>query len=472
MLHLTLRYPLIQLCSRLQLDLRGNRLGPAGAAALALGLAANGGLTCVDVRYNRITGDGAAQLSAAVLGNLKIEMFNKIPIKEMRADSFTELDLMGKGVGVEGGMVVAGLIPVMGGLTKMSLAGNQLEEEGTKAICEALEQNKTLKELDISGDGFGATRASNIEGSAGAKHVTKMLGVNGGLTRVDVRSNNIAGDGAEQLSAAVLGNLKIEMFNEIPIKEMRANSITELDLMGKGLGVEGVMVVAGLIPVMGGLTSIDVRQNDIAGDGAVQLAAAVLGNLKIEIFNKIPIKEMRANSITKLDLIGQIGVEGGMVVAGLIPVMGGLKELNIAGNSIMDEGITAICNAVQGNKETKLASLNVSFNYISSVGATAVAAMVAVTGSLTALDLTDNNLKDEGVSAVCKAIQSNKETKLASLNFKNNGIRPGGANALAAMVAVTGSLTECGLSYNNMSKEGEALIRKAVEGKAGFKLHL
>ena len=31
----------------------------------------------------------------------------------------------------------------------MSLAENELEEEGTKAICEALEQNKTLKELDI-----------------------------------------------------------------------------------------------------------------------------------------------------------------------------------------------------------------------------------------------------------------------------------------------------------------------------------
>jgi hypothetical protein len=55
--------------------------------------------------------------------------------------------------------------------------------------------------------------------------------------------------------------------------------------------------------------------------------------------------------------------------------------------------------------------------------------------------LSFNELKDEGISAVCEAIQSNKETKLASLNFKNNGISPGGANAVAAMVAVTGVLT-------------------------------
>ena len=42
-------------------------------------------------------------------------------------------------------------------------------------------------------------------------------------------SSDIAGDDASQLSAAVLGNAKIEVFNEIPIKEMRADSLTKLD---------------------------------------------------------------------------------------------------------------------------------------------------------------------------------------------------------------------------------------------------
>ena len=59
----------------------------------------------------------------------------------------------------------------------MSLAGNQLEEEGTKAICEALKQNKTLKELSLS--------VYTIGGEAGAKHVADMLGVNGALTKIE-----------------------------------------------------------------------------------------------------------------------------------------------------------------------------------------------------------------------------------------------------------------------------------------------
>ena len=82
----------------------------------------------------------------------------------------------------EGITAIADALRVTGSLTKLSLAQNKLEEEGTKAICEALEQNTTLKELDISGDWM---RASNIGGPAGVKHVAKMLGVNGGLTKIE-----------------------------------------------------------------------------------------------------------------------------------------------------------------------------------------------------------------------------------------------------------------------------------------------
>ena len=65
-----------------------------------------------------------------------------------------------------------------------------------------------------------------------------------------------------------------------------------------------------------------------------------------------------------------------------------------------------------------------------------------VTGALTELSIYCNNVGDEGVRAICEAIQSNKETKLASLNLRANKIGPVGANSVAAMVSVTGSLTK------------------------------
>ena len=95
------------------------RLDLADAQAIAKGLEDSGVLTSCDVRYNNISGDGASQLSAAVLGNPKIEQFNGIPVKEMRTDSLTSLDLSGKRIGVDGGMVVAGLLHVMSSLTEV-----------------------------------------------------------------------------------------------------------------------------------------------------------------------------------------------------------------------------------------------------------------------------------------------------------------------------------------------------------------
>jgi len=90
----------------------------------------------------------------------------------------------------EGITAIADALRVNGGLTKVSLAENRLGEEGTKAICDALEQNKTLKELDISGELVGK---SNIGGTAGCKHVAKMLGVNGALKVLILSSNQIGG---------------------------------------------------------------------------------------------------------------------------------------------------------------------------------------------------------------------------------------------------------------------------------------
>ena len=85
---------------------------------------------------------------------------------------------------------------------------------------------------------------------------------------------------------------------------------------------------------------------------------------------------------------------------------------------------------------------SLSDNYLGAEGAAALAPGLAANGGLTELSIYGNYVQDEGVGAICEAIQNNKETKLTSLNFGRNGIGPVGANAVAAMVAATGSLTE------------------------------
>jgi Ran GTPase-activating protein (RanGAP) involved in mRNA processing and transport len=87
-------------------------------------------------------------------------------------------------------------------------------------------------------------------------------------------------------------------------------------------------------------------------------------------------------------------------------------------------------------------TLDLSGKKLGVASAVVIASLIGVNRALTDLDLSQNYLKDKGVSAVCEAIQNNKETKLASLNVSDNGIRSAGAKSLAAMVAVTGALTE------------------------------
>ncbi len=168
----------------------------------------------------------------------------------------------------------------------------------------------------------------------------------------------------------------------------------------------------------------------------------------------------------------RLGAEGAAALAPALAANGGLTSINLSRNQLCGiwtsinlsvgvsrchgtytaEGITAIADALRVHGG--LTSLDLSRNELCGLdeltghgtytaeGITAIADALRVNGGLTALNLSSNNLKDKGVSAVCEAIQNNKETKLASLNVSDNGIRSAGAKSLAAMVAVTGALTE------------------------------
>lgn len=165
-----------------ELDLRGLSVGVEGCMLIAYAchdlLPVMTSLTEVDVRENNFLGDAASQLSASVLGNTKIEKFNEIPIKGMRADSLTTLSMYNKSIGPVGGMVVAGLLPVMASLTRLDLSSNQLcgmfyddeidlwegtyTAEGINAIADALRVNTSLTELMIHGNSIGNEGAQAI----------------------------------------------------------------------------------------------------------------------------------------------------------------------------------------------------------------------------------------------------------------------------------------------------------------------
>ena len=105
----------------------------------------------------------------------------------------------------------------------------------------------------------------NKLGSAGAAAVAEALKANAVLSKLDTHSNKISGEAAQQLASAVLASKSLEVLSEVPIKELRADSLTELDLRGKDLGSTEAMVIAALIEGSAVLKSIDLSDNMLCG---------------------------------------------------------------------------------------------------------------------------------------------------------------------------------------------------------------
>jgi Ran GTPase-activating protein (RanGAP) involved in mRNA processing and transport len=429
------------------LDLSGNNLGVSSAVVIASLIGVNGALTSIDLSNNQLCGVWTDDCGH-------------------QNGTYT----------AEGITAIADALRVNGALTKLSLAQNKLEEAGTQAICEALEQNKMLKEVAKQ---KGISLCGILRDQTTADFSNKYLKppdtillasdlsqavVTGALTATnllgnwfDAESAKMLAEVAKQKGISLCGILRDQTTADFSNKYLKPPDAILLASDLSQAVVTGAVTVTNLLG-----NQLDMKSAKMLAEVAKQKDISLCGIQRDQTTANFSFKGLKPPDAILLasDLSHAV-------------VTGVLTALDLSFNDLKDEGVSAVCEAIKSNKETKLASLNVKDNGIGPVGANAVAAMVAVTGGLTALNLSSNRLLDEGVSAVCKAIQSNKETKLSSLNFKDNGMGPVGAKSVAAMVAVICTLTECNLRSNSsMGEEAQASIRNAVQGKAWFKLRL
>jgi hypothetical protein len=334
-----------------------------------------------------------------------------------------------------------GLLPIdelMGveAVDSIDLSRRRLGTKSAIIIGACVAGNWHLHELNLS---------ANHLGEKGATALAPAIRDSASITVVDLRYNNMNAESATML-ASIAKKKKISLCGITP--DQSVADFTPKDYYGPFMGPGDVILLTADLAIRASVTCLDVRYNNIPGKWASELSAAVLEMPQMKKFNEIPIKDMRTNSLTQIDLSGKgVGVVGGMVVAGLLPAMASLREV--------------------------LAFLPQSFALPSSFHMANVCVQInlAENGIGGYYGRNDNLIyTPEGPKAISDALRVS--ASLTSINLKFNHLGPEGAKALAPAICDNTSLMWVDLRLNYLTVGDESLLSKAVEGLPGLELLL
>ena len=120
---------------------------------------------------------------------------------------------------------------------------------------------------------------------------------------------------------------------------------------------------------------------------------------------------LRANrSVTKLTLQCDITDTGAQHLAAMLVVNATLQELDLSSTSITDNGVSHLSRAIQHNNS--VTHLDLSHNRsITNTGAVTLGEMLTVNKSLRELNLQGTSVRQEGVNALMKGLQCNHMLK-------------------------------------------------------------
>ena len=229
-----------------------------------------------------------------------------------------------------------------------------------------------------------------------------------------------------------VGDAKLKLSKE-EAKGLRATrwepvgtTLTQLDLVGSGLGAGDIKTLAEELKsnaTLTTLTQLKLGGSVLNAEGVKPLAEALKTNA----------------TLTELDLVNSyLGLTGGIKpLAEALETNATLKQLNLRDNGLGAEGIKPLAEALKTN------------------------------ATLTQLNLRDNGLGDKGVKPLAEALETN--VALTQLDLSRNGLRAKGGRALAKALKKNATLTQLELGGNNLGTKTEKLLREAVKSNGKLK---
>lgn len=157
-----------------------------------------------------------------------------------------------------------------------------------------------------------------------------------------------------------------------------------------------------------------------------------------------------------------IGPAGATAIAKALGVPGTeLKELDLTKNQLGDEGCEAIAVALRvGASNTKLTTLSMSHNEVGDDGAKALGVMLATNTKLKFVWMDNNRIGDSGAAAVGAGIANHNA--LRNLFLSHNKINDFGATGIGEALEVNRQLRKLEMTGNQMHSEGCVAIAKGL----------
>jgi len=241
------------------LRLQGNNLGPLGVRALvSTGLVAQ--VAHLDLRWNRLGAAGAEALAQAERGSLRSLVLDRNEIGDQ-------------------GLRALSKSPVLAGLGTLSLGRNHIGDRGVQALTEA--PGLSLRALDLWHNDLGPLGAQALADCAPLAH----------LSQLDLGGNRIGSDGARALAESPhLGRLTVLMLWHANIGNAGAEALARagferlghLDLTYNFISDRGAEALS-RAPWLGRVRTLDLRRNDISSEGAEALRRAALDHPDLRI---------------------------------------------------------------------------------------------------------------------------------------------------------------------------------------------
>ncbi|OHT04915.1 hypothetical protein TRFO_27471 [Tritrichomonas foetus] len=400
----------------INLSLRTNSFGLAGAESIAKALAANAPVVWLDLRYNPKISDKGVESIALSLATNKI---------------LNGLDLIKCGFG----------------------------ELGAAAISDVLLDNHTLKtlllqdELNVNtvylltanfSDPFCSLQALYLWHCSLTANLLEILcnkiRGNNSLTTLALSYNKIDDNGGIYLADMILRNkslvklhLGANLFTPTAagyfgVALSKNNTLQFLDLSRNFLKSYGIWPIAISLLNNKALKSIDLRYNKIDPSGAEILCELIANNTAIT--------SMRLSG----NVLDDFAIE---LIAKQLETNTTLKELELNSIAITSGGFVALCESLK--KNSTLVKISLNANRITTKSVENFAALLRENTSLEVIGMSQCEINDEACHFIAEGIASN--STLVELDISRNNITIQGATEL--LDAIQGNYSLMKLDYND-----------------------